>query len=523
MFRELFQSKFKPEILSEAEFKQENLEKVLRLYKSLFSKKLGGTFYVLGKEEFKRQDGSKGEGYRLINEKGHQLRFNWDRAQRKNLQKENQKDAIWISSLDYWDPMDNNFDCPTSTVRFLKNTNVVEIWKGISNLLFKNIKGKFTIADVLKLNEEFCEIMNVTPLSEEELKELKEAEASRFEKEQFLIARGFKKTNAKGSDRFDAFIRDNNLEDEWDEYLLEISKGKPETNTISKEIKSAEKDLESQVYADPEYIFEDIENMVEFIAKGGSRSLILCGQGGIGKTFHVTKQLEKTLGEVGFKWNYHSGMKTTPLSFYKTCFLERKSCIVFDEADSALKNDDIVMMLKPALDTSGSNTMEYSAGTESMIGKTKNEIKDYSDYVDGEIADGAIVTVGKPKAGEVKLPSKFFFEGQMIFISNMRPSEIEDAIKSRSIYIDVYLSATDMNNRIKTILARKIGKSDTEEIMNELYKATGTSFGKEEKVAYMTPELARKIKPITVRTGIIASAMKKAGIPNWQRLASLYA
>ena len=281
MFIELFQSKFKPEILSEAEFKQENLEKVLRLYKSLFSKKLGGTFYVLGKEEFKRQDGSKGEGYRLINEKGHQLRFNWDRAQRKNLQKENQKDAIWISSLDYWDPMDNNFDCPTSTVRFLKNTNVVEIWKGISNLLFKNIKGKFTIADVLKLNEEFCEIMNVTPLSEEELKELKEAEASRFEKEQFLIARGFKKTNAKGSDRFDAFIKDNNLEDEWDEYLLEISKGKPETNTISKEIKSAEKDLESQVYADPEYIFEDIENMVEFIAKGGSRSLILCGQGGI--------------------------------------------------------------------------------------------------------------------------------------------------------------------------------------------------------------------------------------------------
>ena len=181
------------------------------------------------------------------------------------------------------------------------------------------------------------------------------------------------------------------------------------------------------------------------------------------------------------------------------------------------------MMLKPALDTSGSNTMEYSAGTESMIGKTKNEIKDYSDYVDGEIADGAIVTVGKPKAGEVKLPSKFFFEGQMIFISNMRPSEIEDAIKSRSIYIDVYLSATDMNNRIKTILARKIGKSDTEEIMNELYKATGTSFGKEEKVTYMTPELARKIKPITVRTGIIASAMKKAGVPNWQRLASLYA
>ena len=49
---------------------------------------------------------------------------------------------------------------------------------------------------------------------------------------------------------------------------------------------------------------------------------------------------------------YHAGASASPSSFYRTLFQERDSVIVFDEADSFLKNDEIVMMLKPINKTS---------------------------------------------------------------------------------------------------------------------------------------------------------------------------
>jgi hypothetical protein len=67
-------------------------------------------------------------------------------------------------------------------------------------------------------------------------------------------------------------------------------------------------------------------------------------------TWHITegpRSLKALLGPAGGEWEYHSGTKAAPYSFYKTLFQERDKIIVFDEADSILKNQDIVMMLKP--------------------------------------------------------------------------------------------------------------------------------------------------------------------------------
>ena len=132
--------------------------------------------------------------------------------------------------------------------------------------------------------------------------------------------------------------------------------------------------------------------------------------------------------------------------------------------DDILKQVDTIMMLKPALDTSGKPAMEYITGTYPMNGKSEAEIRDYCAQCDD--ADSLVFTqnVNKVKDGEMVVPSKFYFDGEMIFISNMRASQIEDAIKSRSIFIDVYLCARDMYNRTKSIMKAKYPNKSDEQL-----------------------------------------------------------
>lgn len=237
-------------------------------------------------------------------------------------------------------------------------------------------------------------------------------------------------------------------------------------------------------------------------------------------TYHITegpRSLSKILGPEGDKWTYHSGTKAAPFAFYKTLFQERDKIIVFDEADSLLKNPDIVMMLKPILDTSGKNMAEYMSGTQNMVGNSDAEIEAYAKDVDREIFNGTPIGVGK---NDIMLPSKFKFTGGMIFISNMRANQIEGAIMSRSIFVDVYLAQQDILKRIKSIAMHKYGNDIAEELMEGLGQ---TSNEPEVEVQYMTPEYARKIKPFTVRSMDLAYILKTSGLSRWADLAQLYA
>ena len=241
-----------------------------------------------------------------------------------------------------------------------------------------------------------------------------------------------------------------------------------------------------------------------------------------GKTYEVTSTLKRVLGEPGDKYTYHSGAKIAPRSFYATVFRERDVLQVWDEADDILKQAETIMMLKPALDTSGKPAMEYITGTYPMNGKSEAEIRDYCAQCDD--ADSLVFTqnVNKVKDGEMVVPSKFYFDGAMIFISNMRASQIEDAIKSRSIFIDVYLCARDMYNRTKSIMRAKY-PNKTDEQLDKFFEALGMAIpDTDEEVTYMTPEIARKRKPLTIRSAVIGMALQDAGVETWARIASMY-
>lgn len=125
--------------------------------------------------------------------------------------------------------------------------------------------------------------------------------------------------------------------------------GTAENNSFESELKETTKKFDKEVFANPETVFDDIEDLLSVVAQGKWRTLIICGMGGVGKTYHVTespRSLKALLGPAGGAWEYHSGTKASATAFYQTLFQERKKVIVFDEADSLLKNSEIIMMLK---------------------------------------------------------------------------------------------------------------------------------------------------------------------------------
>ena len=496
--------------LTEAQFTSDKLDKVTKLYGKLFGKKFGGEFKVAFTEEFKRQDGTKGFGYRLFNKFGYQLRFGFLKGNITAFKVTPKRDTFIVDSLDYWDKDNHELDRPTITCSFSASCNVVQIYEKLCALLRKKKVGTFKLDDFIT---EAVDASNT---------KIKDRAAFIKDNKAFLKSKGIKISPLFGdSAAFGQAVEDAGLEDQWNEFYATLEKGKRETNSVQNSVRNTQKKMDETVYSDPKYVFEDIKTLTKFVAQGGSKSLIVCGMGGIGKTYEVTSTLRKIYGEPGAKYTYHSGAKISPRSFYSAVFRERDMLQVWDEADSILKQDDTIMMLKPALDTSGKPAMEYVTNTLPMTGKNEAEIRDYCLQCDE--ADTLLFTnnPNKLKDGEMVYPSKFYFDGQMIFISNMRATEIEDAIKSRSIFLDVYLSATDVMNRMKTIMKAQY-PDETDESLNEFFDTMGASVPDEGPVTYMTPELARRNKPLTIRSLVLGMALKKAGVEAWERIASMY-
>ena len=181
--------------------------------------------------------------------------------------------------------------------------------------------------------------------------------------------------------------------------------------------------------------FNFVEKLVNMVAAGVQPSAVITGEGGLGKTFTVTKTLESA----GFKdisdlaeFQVGSIINTrkcftmvkgysTAKGLYRTLFENNKSIIVFDDCDAVLKDPVALNLLKGALDSYGKRIISWNA-----------------DMRDDD------------------LPRSFNFEGRVIFISNMTQDSIDQAIRSRSMLIDLSMTADQKIDRME-----HIAKSDS--------------------------------------------------------------
>lgn len=231
--------------------------------------------------------------------------------------------------------------------------------------------------------------------------------------------------------------------------------------------------------------FSFVEKLVNMVAAGVQASAVVTGEGGLGKTYTVVKTLEAAgykdisdladfqVGTIVNTRKCFTMVKgySTPKGLYRTLFENNKSVIVFDDCDAVLRDPVALNLLKGALDSYGKRIISWNA-----------DMRDED------------------------LPRSFEFTGRVIFISNMTHEGIDQAIRSRSMMIDLSMTATQKIERMETI-------AKSPEFMPEYDKNYVTD------ALQLIREIQADCKEISLRT-LIAVTKVRASNKDWKDLAT---
>ena len=179
--------------------------------------------------------------------------------------------------------------------------------------------------------------------------------------------------------------------------------------------------------------FDFLTDFVLMVADGTCPSLLVTGEGGLGKTFTVNKAMRKAGREMldlealaaGTKIDdkkFYAVVKgySTAKGLYRTLYENRNRIIIFDDCDTVLRDPVALNLLKGALDSYDKRIISWNA--ESSFG------------------------------GDEELPRSFEFKGGVIFISNLQLYKIDQAVKSRALPIDLSMTTQQKIDRMETLI-----------------------------------------------------------------------
>lgn len=249
--------------------------------------------------------------------------------------------------------------------------------------------------------------------------------------------------------------------------------------------------------------FFKLKQLSRMVIRGVRNSLIVYGGPGIGKTFTVLE----TLKEEGLGGEYTTIKgKITTAALYQTLFLNKSKndVILMDDTDSVWKDQDAANILKAALDTYPVRTVSWiSARTINVTKFGSDQKKEMIDNVEDKL-----LTADDPS--KIKLPSEFEFEGRIIFISNLGYSDFDSAVMTRSLQINMDLTASQIFTRMKGILKFMGPKNMSMDKKLEVFELIQKDFEAKQM----------KIKDILPSMRMLDSALDIAasGIDGWELL-----
>jgi len=231
--------------------------------------------------------------------------------------------------------------------------------------------------------------------------------------------------------------------------------------------------------------FGFVSDMVAMLASGAQASVVVTGPGGLGKSFTVTKALvDCGMQDVSLLEDFAVGtiLKTaktfrvikgysTPKGLYRTLYENKDGVIVFDDCDSVLKDATSLNLLKGALDSYSRRIISWRA-----------DIKDED------------------------LPTSFEFKGRVIFISNLASSNIDQAIITRSMAVDLSMTNKQKIERMQHLLS-------SGEFMPEFDKTIKAD------AMGLIERLQDSVKELSLRTLIQVTKIRQSAGKNWANLA----
>lgn len=222
----------------------------------------------------------------------------------------------------------------------------------------------------------------------------------------------------------------------------EKNKSTSKTTTAGRTTTAAAKvnddgDIIGSNYADPKYVFQDLEDSVRQLCRGGAlNGVLIAGPGGTGKSYHVEKAFEAEGLQPGKDWVKFK-VRMTPPEIYKTLLNNYDKIIVFDDCDEALTNKTAANIFKSAIDTYEHRTVSWFKTDTLNTQGLPNEV------IKGLVNNDA----------KHRLPSTFEFTGACIFITNLPLYKIDSALLTRCDVIDVTLRRNDIGEIIKNQLS----------------------------------------------------------------------
>jgi len=224
--------------------------------------------------------------------------------------------------------------------------------------------------------------------------------------------------------------------------------------------------------------FGFVTDMVNMVTSGEQASVIICGPGGLGKSHTVMSALQSqgfrdaTLGEATGKKTYTvvKGYSTAK-GLFRLLYENQEGVIVFDDCDSVLKDPVSLSLLKTALDSYSRRVVTWRA-----------------DFRDED------------------LPNSFLFKGRVIFISNMSSTQLDQAVVTRSLCVDLSMTVDQKVERMQHLLT-------SAEFMPEY-----TQSHKQDAMALIS-RVRNEAKELSLRTLIQCVKIRKAGSASWSQLA----
>ena len=231
--------------------------------------------------------------------------------------------------------------------------------------------------------------------------------------------------------------------------------------------------------------FGFVGDMVTMLAKGDQASVVITGPGGLGKTFNVLSTLQKngmedlTSLEEFMEGTVISTKKSfviikgysTPKGLYRALYENRNGVIVFDDCDSVLRDPVSLNLLKAALDSYDRRVISWRA-----------DIRDDD------------------------LPTTFEFKGRVIFISNMSANQLDQAILTRSLVVDLTMTNTQKVERMRFLLSQA-------DFMPEYEREF------KQDAMDLISKLQDDVKELSLRTLIQVTKIRKSNGKNWKNLA----
>lgn len=248
--------------------------------------------------------------------------------------------------------------------------------------------------------------------------------------------------------------------------------------------------------------FGFMNELITMVIKKKTNSAIVCGPGGLGKTYEVLAALKnsglrptswmdpadaedmeitendseaeitaKVVGTMTKPGDYTiiKGF-STPKALYRTLYENRNKIVVFDDCDSVLRDPVGANLLKAALDSYDERWISW---------RTEGPAQD-------------------------DLPEVFKFNGSVIFISNLPQWKMDQAIRTRAFVIDLEMTVDQRIERMRKVLEDVLPEYGMKE--------------KKEALDFME-EFKHIAREINFRTLINVIKIRVGASKNWKDLA----